>query len=464
MLARLQVNKGLLSAIPRSVRRRFAAIHPDHRRIAQGAAWVALFVLVGKLAGAAKEMTIAYRYGVSGVVDAYQLAITVVTWLPVTLISVIAMVLIPILVRQRQRNAADRALFLEEMQGAVLALGGFCTLASLLLGPLALAHLATNLPEETRRMAWQLIFGMAPVALLTLLIGVYAARLQAREKQVGTLLESMPAAAILGCVLLWPIGTDIAPLLWGTLLGFVVQTAWLAYLAYRTDGQSLRPRWSWRSPHWPEFYQAAGVMTAGNFVMSFITPLDQYFAAQLGDSAIATLSYANRVIALLLGLGSMAVARATLPVFSSIGAAGDWRRARGMALQWSRLMLVAGIVVAAVGWLTAPWIIRLLFERGAFTAEDTVAVAAVLRWSLMQVPFFFAVLVLVQFMASRNWFGLMSIFAAANLLVKLGLNLLLTPWMGIGGIALATGLMYLFSLSCYLGMAQWLDRERPTAA
>lgn len=204
------------------------ALHPDHQRIARGAAWVALFVLVGKLAGAAKEMAVAYRYGVSGVVDAYQLALTVVTWLPGTLVSVIAITLIPILVRLRQRDATEYGLFLQEIQGTTLILGGLFMLVSVGLGPLALAHLAAHLPEPTQLMARQLIFGLAVVALLTLLIGVYAARLQARERQVNTLLESAPAAAILGCVLLWPVGADIAPLLWGTVLGFVVQAVWLA--------------------------------------------------------------------------------------------------------------------------------------------------------------------------------------------------------------------------------------------
>ncbi len=97
--------------IPSNIRQRLAALHPDHKRIVRGAVWVSLFVLLGKLAGAVKEMAVAYRYGVSGVVDAYQLAFTVVTWIPGTLVSVIGVVLIPILVRLRQRDAADRALF-----------------------------------------------------------------------------------------------------------------------------------------------------------------------------------------------------------------------------------------------------------------------------------------------------------------------------------------------------------------
>src|SRR3546814_4132080 len=55
------------------------------------------------------------------------------------------------------------------------------------------------------------------------------------------------------------------------------------------------------------------------------------------------------------------------------------------------LMVLAGAVVTAVGWLLAPWGVALLFERGAFTADDTVVVAQVLRWGLLQMPFYFGV-------------------------------------------------------------------------
>jgi peptidoglycan biosynthesis protein MviN/MurJ (putative lipid II flippase) len=297
-------------------------------------------------------------------------------------------------------------------------------------------------------MAWQFVLGMAPVALLTLMIGIYATRLMARERQVNTLLESLPAAIILVFILLWPPGIDIAPLLWGTLIGIAAQAVWLARLARRADGESAAPRFSWRSPHWRELRGAAVVMAAGQFVMSFITPLDQYNAALLGDSAIATLGYANRVIALLLGLGAMAIGRAALPVMADLAAAGQTARAHRIAMQWAVLMLAGGTLVAAVGWALAPWAIKLLFERGAFIAHDTEVVARVFRWGLVQVPFYFTALVFVQLLASRSRFDAIAFFAASNLAVKFVLNFALSVRMGIAGIALATGLMYAWSAGC----------------
>src|SRR3546814_9659439 len=49
----------------KTFKQRLSNLHSDHRRIAQGALRVAFFLLLGKAAGAFKEMAVAYRYGVS---------------------------------------------------------------------------------------------------------------------------------------------------------------------------------------------------------------------------------------------------------------------------------------------------------------------------------------------------------------------------------------------------------------
>src|SRR5690606_10055904 len=134
-------------------------------------------------------------------------------------------------------------------------------------------------------------------------------------------------------------------------------------------------------------------------------------------------------------------------------------RARSMALKWSVLMVLAGIGVVVVGWLLAPWGVALLFERGEFTADDTLQVAQVLRWGLLQMPFYFGVLILVQLLASQNRYRIMAAIAVANFAMKALMNYLWAPIMGPAGIMLATSIMYASSYICYVMVAL-----RPVAA
>src|SRR5690554_970225 len=107
----------------KNLRQRLSTLHTDHRRIALGAMRVATFLLLGKIFGALKEMAVAYRYGISDVVDAYQFTMVMANWLPVTIVGALSVVLIPVLVRLRKDDAPARSRFLGEVQGIILAAG-----------------------------------------------------------------------------------------------------------------------------------------------------------------------------------------------------------------------------------------------------------------------------------------------------------------------------------------------------
>ncbi|NLC36228.1 MAG: hypothetical protein GX772_07260 [Alcaligenaceae bacterium] len=432
---------------------RYAGLHSDHRRIFSGAFRVAVFLLLGKAAGALKEMAVAYRYGVSEVVDAYQFTMTMANWLPVTLVGALSVVLIPVLVRSRDDDAAVRRRFLAELHGWCLLLGVGLAVLIYMAWPWVLEWVGAGLDAGTRRMSAQLTLAFAPAALLTLMTGLSAARLRARERYINTLLDSVPAVVILIWVLLAATAPDVGPLLWGTLIGYAIQSVWLLRLANRADGGWGRPRLGFNAHYWPDLVKAAGVMLIGQIAMSFVGPIDQYTAANLGANANATLGYASRLLSLLLGLGAASVGRAALPVLADVQRRGDALRARQLALKWSVLMALAGAGVTLAGWLLAPWMVSLLFERGAFSAQDTIRVAEVMRWGLLQMPFYFGVLVLVQLLASQNRYRIMAAIAIANFLLKAAMNYVLAPVMGVSGIMLATSLMYALSYLCYTAVA-----------
>src|SRR5690606_13425332 len=123
--------------------------------------------------------------------------------------------------------------------------------------------LGQGLSPAVQAMTRELVWGFAPVAALTLLAGIWAARLRARERHVNTLLDSVPAVSLLAWVMLAGVSPGVGPLLWGTLAGFAVQAVWLAWLAARSDGLWARPSWVLASPHWPELARAAGIMLIG---------------------------------------------------------------------------------------------------------------------------------------------------------------------------------------------------------
>jgi putative peptidoglycan lipid II flippase len=264
-----------------------------------------------------------------------------------------------------------------------------------------------------------------------------------REQHANTLFEALPALGILFAVLLLPLG-GATPLLWGTAGGVAFQLAAL-WATQRRAGETGLPRLGQTSPHWQAFWSGFGVMMAGQAIMSVTSVVDQFFAADLGTGAIASLGYANRVMALILGLGATAVSRATLPVFSRIQAEGGGDATRNVALRWSALMFGLAVPAVAVGWLLAPWLVKMLFQRGAFVSQDTVLVATILRYYLLQVPAYFSGIVFVSWLSSRSLYWVLLLVAIFGLTVKLSANFILVEIYGLAGVPLSTAFMYFCS-------------------
>ena len=198
-------------------------------------------------------------------------------------------------------------------------------------------------------------------------------------------------------------------------------------------------------------------MVLGQMVMSFTAIIDQFFAANLGTGAIATLGYANRIMALILGIGALAIGRATLPVFSTAQAKGS-DHLRRVTAHWVRLMFALGTVAMLASWCLAPVGVKLLFEHGEFTAQDTSVVSSILRYGLIQIPFYFAGLVMVSKLASERKYHVMAIIGVIGMVVKVGFNFLILPNFGVGALMISTALMSV-SNSVLLGILVFKNND-----
>ena len=106
--------------------------------------------------------------------------------------------------------------------------------------------------------------------------------------------------------------------------------------------------------------------------------VERYLASSLAPGTISHLNYAEKVAQMAMTLGVM-VCTVTFPVVARALAEGDLAAARARVEK--DLVLVGALVLAGTSVLLgcAPQIVALLFQRGAFTAQDTAATASVMR-------------------------------------------------------------------------------------
>ena len=412
--------------------------------------WVALFVFIGKLASAAKEMAIAWRYGVSETVDAYVFVFNLIN-LPVSVwFSVLTAVLLPIVARIRHNDPAELPRFRSELLGLTMLVGlGLGCLVWFGL-PALLRAGWLGLSDQALAKALHMARGLALLAPLGVLISLLSAWLLAHALHRNTLFEGIPALIIL-VVLLLPPGWLPEPLVRGTVAGFALHMGALAAPLWRR-GELQAPTFVFSSPAWQGFRASIGIMAAGQVLMSFTGIIDQFFAAGLGSGALSTLSYANRILALILGIIATAIGRATLTIFSESAARGSadtW----ALALRWAWWMFSAGSAIVLIGWIGAPWVVSLLFERGAFTATDSAHVSVVLQYALIQIPFYAFAMALVSCIASQKQYGVLLISGMIGLVVKIIAAVVLTRFMRLEGLAFSTTFIYLANAIFFIFLA-----------
>lgn len=432
---------------------RFRKAESHHVAIFKGILTVALFSLLAKSMSAGKEMAVAYRYGLAAEVDAYQFLFNLISWPIGIWTSVLTAVLVPLAARMRASGKEVLPHFRSELFGFAILLGiVLALLAWAGIGTL-LASKKSGLPFSSAHLAQVALPSLALLLPLGMLAALQSAWMLSANRHLNTLLEIIPAIFIAASVLLFA-NPGIDPLVWGTVIGSSVHLLGLLLLATRR-GELEAPVFSRISSQWQSFWQGFGIMLIGQALLSFTVVIDQFHAIGFGTGSVATLGYANRILSLILSLAAIAVSRATLPIFSQATVAGPEKEMHRVAMYWSRLMFMAGIAVMLMAYAMAPVLVRLLFERGQFGADDTRIVVDALRYGLPQLPFYFSCMVLVSYALSQRRYGLIFWSGVLGCAAKILGNILLAPALGINGIALAATWIYGLNASFF-----WLTLRR----
>jgi putative peptidoglycan lipid II flippase len=135
-----------------------------------------------------------------------------------------------------------------------------------------------------------------------------------------------------------------------------------------------------------------------------------------------------------------------LPHLSVLVARAEWTQLRELErkLRWLLLSTTVPLTLALV-YFSAP-LVQLLFERGAFTAEETETVSQVQAAYLLQLPGHLLGILYVRLISALQANRLLMVGSAINLVVNIGLNLVFMRRYGVAGIALSTAAVY--GVSC----------------
>jgi putative peptidoglycan lipid II flippase len=396
-----------------------------------------------------RDMLIARAFGVGDVVDAFVIAYLFPTLFINILAASLNVSLMPVFMSVR-RESGDSAAARLLANVSFLTLGLLVVVsAALAIGfPSLLGLLGSHLSSEKRALTYRLFLVVLPTITLGSLSTIWGAILNANNRfSLAATTPALPPLIASLTLLFLAVPYGIYALAGGLLTGHIAEASILG-LALRREGFSPLPRWRGIDAPTRQVLSQYAPMVAGATLMSGTNFVDQSMAAVLPAGSVAALSLGGKVPALLTILGSTVVGTVVLPHFSRLAAARDARSLRKSLASYLRLIFLVSVPSTAVLLLGSTAVVRLLFERGAFTPEDTVLVGRVLGMYAFQIPFYIGGILLMRLLSALGRNEVLLWLSLLNFLNNIALNLLLMRVFQVAGLALSTSLVITIWFAC----------------
>jgi putative peptidoglycan lipid II flippase len=356
------------------------------RRLARSTAVFSLATGLSRLLGLVREMVSAYYFGVAGKINAFTVAIQIPNLVRALVAdAALSGAFVPVFNELLERGERKRAWRVASTLFWLMLLGlGAVTAVFILLAPLLLRPFGD--PGGDFDLAVSLSRVLFPIVVLLGLSGIVVGILNTYEHFAAPALAPVAwnLVIILGLVLGVPRIDDenaelylyAAVVVVGTFVQLLLPVPWLR----RLDGR-LTLALDWRDPAVRRVFtlMLPVTLTIGLINVNFV--VGTLFASRLLDPELAPASIdkAFRLYMLPQGMFAVAVTAVLFPTLSRLAARRDnpgFRRALDAGLRQIAFLLIPAGLISIV--LADP-IVRLVYQRGEFTASDTTVVSQCLQ-------------------------------------------------------------------------------------
>ncbi|HEX5322405.1 MAG TPA: lipid II flippase MurJ [Capsulimonadaceae bacterium] len=425
---------------------------------------VASLTLLVKVVSAAKEIQVARSLGVGDSLDAFYIAFLI----PGIIVNIVGTslntALIPTYIRIREQEGPGRAyrLYSSMLVCSLLLLFFIAGLLALTF-PAMISLIGGSFGPAKVDCTRSLFFLLLPVIALVGISTTWGAVLNASNRfGLVAVTPIITPLTVLAALLMFGHAYGVYALAGATLAGAAIEAGVLGCQLIRLK-MPLGLRWHGYSPELKQVIVQYLPVAAGALIFSGTSFADQTLAARLSSGAVSRLAYGNKIVGLVISVGATAVGASVLPHFSRLVALGEWERLRAVLRAATVAVLVVTVPTACILGLKSAFIVRTLFERGAFTAADTGVVSHVQACYSLGIPVYILGAMYLRLISAMSMNKRILVVAGINVVLNFALDLAFMRVLGAAGIALSTSLVSFFScivLYCILRK----PLQRPTSA
>ena len=349
-----------------------------HKQIFRALLTLSSAALLVRVFGMLNQIVVSRRFGAGATMDAYFVASALPTLLALLASNAIETSVIPVYARIRTQGKEQASVLFSTFLNLLLIGTVLLTVVILALRYQMIHLTAPALDPFRTGLAVSLAPFIFPVLILMIVINFMECILNT-EGQFGWPAYAGLLVPLTTAVLVLALGRSqgVVMLCIGMLVGLCLQLCMVIIRAHRT-GIVYRLILDLRNPEIGAILIAAWPVLLGALIIHASPLVDQIFASYLSAGSISALSYSLKLISVPVGVIFVSVGRAILPYLSRQAAINDMKAFKETLRLYLWAVGSVTIVLTALMFVLAHPLVRILFQQGAFSADDTNRTASTL--------------------------------------------------------------------------------------
>lgn len=406
---------------------------------------ILLITLMSKIFGFLREIVLSYYYGASTISDAYLIAYTIPGFIFSFIGVGLATSFIPIYSNIEEDNGtSDADTFTSNLLLILLAIISILVVFMFIFAHPVVKAFAMGFDKDTLELAVMFtrisIFGIFFSVSFHLLSsylnikGNYHIPAFAGIPNNIVIILSIWLSSTLGTILL-PIG----------IVASLVSQLLLVLIFIKKFNFKFKPNKILKDKNLKKIFYLSIPVIIGVSVNQINVLVDRTLASTISVGGISALNYANRLNTFVQGIFVMSIATVMYPLISKLVAAGNIKGLKSIVAEIITSINIMIIPITIGSMLFAHQIVDLVFGRGAFDINATsMTSSALFFYSLGMMGFGLREIISRVFYASQDTKTPM-VNAGIGMVVNIILNVILSRYFGIGGLALATSIAAIFT-------------------
>ncbi|AEE91889.1 Integral membrane protein MviN [Tepidanaerobacter acetatoxydans Re1] len=403
-----------------------------------------IITIVSKIVGFGREITLSYFYGASNISDAFLISLTIPSVIFSFIGTGISTGYIPLYSKIEEKyGEKEGERYTNNLVNILLVLcTGIIIFGLLFTGPL-IKMFASGFEGNTLELAIRFtrisLFGI----YFTGLINIYGGFLRIKGNYAVPACVGFPMNFFLILSILLSSKTNVMVLAIGSVIATASQLVFLVPFMHKA-GYRYEYIFDTKDEYIRRMIYIALPVIIGVSVDQINVLVDRTLASGIAVGGISALNYASKLNGFVQGMFVTTISAVMYPMISKMAVQGNFDGLKSSVSEAINLINLFVVPATFGAMLFAEPIVRLLFGRGAFDPEAiSMTSIALFYYSIGMVGFGLREIISRAFYSMQDTKTPM-INAAVAVSMNIILNIILSRYMGIGGLALATSLSAIF--------------------